>query len=385
MELITGVVLGAIVGATVVALVVVRRSRGRLQSVQDRYDRTVERYEAKERSAEQRSNLQARILDAMEEGVLLVRSDGPPLFSNEALGRHLGSIPASADAIRPLQLATCVRDTFETGERRRTEVEIGSPSRSLLAVAAPVDDAVLLVIRDVTQARRLAAMRRDFVANASHELKTPVASIRAAAETLRAGAIDDPPAAHRFTDQLEREAIRLSHILADLLDLSRLETGGHGDDVVPLDRIVAEETARLEGSAHERGVLVRTSTGEVPAIKGSARDLGLLVGNLIDNAIRYTQPGGEVDVRVFAEDTVVVVRVQDTGVGIPQRDLPRIFERFYRVDQARSRETGGTGLGLAIVKHVAENHGGEVGVTSELGRGSTFEVRLPLSTGGNAP
>src|SRR4029077_6072470 len=149
----------------------------------------------------------------------------------------------------------------------------GSPSRGRGVAAVPLEEAVLLVVRDVTQARQLAAMRRDFVANASHELKTPVASIRATAETLRGGAIDDPTAAPRFTDQLEREAIRLSHILADLLDLSRLETGSDGDEAVLLDPIAVEEAARLEASANERGVLVRASTTNVPAVRGSARDL----------------------------------------------------------------------------------------------------------------
>jgi len=386
MELLAGVVIGTFVGATVMALVVWRRYRARFEQVQDRFERSAERHQEKERSAEQRSHLQARILDAMEEGVLLVRESGPPLFSNEALARHLGSVPASADAIRPLELARSVRETFATGARQRADVEIGSPTRWLAVSTSPVDDdSVLLVVRDITQARQLAAMRRDFVANASHELKTPVASIRATAETLRAGAIEDQTAAHRFTEQLEREAIRLSRILADLLDLSRLESGSDGTEAVQLDRIAIEEAARLEAAAHERGVLVRASTGPVPPVRGSARDLSLLVGNLVDNAIRYTQPGGEVDVRVSAEDGTVVVRVKDSGVGIPQRDLPRIFERFYRVDHARSRETGGTGLGLSIVKHVCENHGGTVTVASELGQGSTFEVRLPVSTPAATP
>lgn len=378
-------IVAAVAGAAIAGGVVALTSRRRLDQAQRRFDRSAETHAQQERSAEQRSDLQARILDAMEEGVLLVRRSGPPLFWNEALARHVGPIPGSADAIRPLELARCVRETFATGERRRIEVETGSPSRWLGVAAVPVEDAVLLVVRDVTQARQLAAMRRDFVANASHELKTPVASIRATAETLRAGAIDDPTAAHRFTDQLEREAIRLSHILADLLDLSRLETGSDGDEPVQLDRVAVEEAARLEASAHDRGVLVRASTTDVPAVRGSARDLSLLVGNLVDNAIRYTQPGGEVDVRVFGEDDLVVVRVRDTGAGIPQRDLPRIFERFYRVDQARSRETGGTGLGLSIVKHVCENHGGTVTVASELGEGSTFEVRLPASAATGTP
>jgi signal transduction histidine kinase len=235
------------------------------------------------------------------------------------------------------------------------------------------------VVRDVTETRRLDAIRRDFVANASHELKTPVASIRAAAETLRDGAIDDPEAAHRFTDQLERDADRLGRIVSDLLDLSRLETGSERLERAALDAIAEDEVARRQEQAERAGVSLTVQLDGVPSIRGSNRDLALMTANLIDNAIRYTPSGGSVAVEVRAQRETVVLRVRDTGVGIPQRDLPRVFERFYRVDQARSRETGGTGLGLSIVRHVSENHGGEVTVTSELGQGSTFEVRLPTA------
>ncbi|MDP9185173.1 MAG: ATP-binding protein, partial [Actinomycetota bacterium] len=257
----------------------------------------------------------------------------------------------------------------------------GAPTRWLRATAQPVgtDGSVLLVVRDITETRRLDAIRRDFVANASHELKTPVASIRAAAETLRDGAIDDPTAAHRFTEQLERDADRLGRIVSDLLDLSRLETGSERLDRASLDAIAEDETARRQTEAAAADISLSVQVDGVPSIRGSARDLALMTGNLIDNAIRYTPVGGSVSVEVRAERDTVVLRVRDTGVGIPQRDLPRIFERFYRVDQARSRETGGTGLGLSIVRHVSENHGGEVRVESELGEGSTFEVRLPTT------
>jgi two-component system sensor histidine kinase SenX3 len=249
----------------------------------------------------------------------------------------------------------------------------------LRATAQPVGDdgSILLVVRDVTEARRLNAVRRDFVANASHELKTPVASIRAAAETLHDAAAEDPPAVRRFADQLEREALRLQRIVADLLDLSRLESGSDLDDRVRLDSVARDEVERLQPSAHEAGISLGFEAAGVPSVHGSGRDLALLTRNLVDNAIRYSSRGGEVHVRVTCDDDHVKLEVADTGVGIPTRDLPRVFERFYRVDRARSRETGGTGLGLAIVKHVAENHGGGVDVSSELGVGSTFVVSLP--------
>jgi two-component system phosphate regulon sensor histidine kinase PhoR len=375
------IVVAALLGAAVATGVAVVGYRRRVARFERRFDRSTELHEAVERRAAERAELQASILDAMEEGVLLVRAEGRPLFSNVATAKHLGTVPTSAASIRPLELGRSVQAALETREVRRVEVETGSPARWLRATALPVDgDAVLLVIRDVTQARRLTQTRTDFVANASHELKTPVASIRAAAETLRAGAIDDPPAAHRFTEQLEREAIRLSQIVADLLDLSRLESGSDGDGSVRLDAIALDETKRFEGPAAERNVVIAVDVQPVPPVDGSARDLSLMVGNLIDNAIRYTPPNGEVRVALEPDHGAVVLRVSDTGVGIPQRDLPRIFERFYRVDQARSRDTGGTGLGLAIVKHVCENHGGDVTVESELGRGTTFEVRLPVAT-----
>jgi signal transduction histidine kinase len=222
-------------------------------------------------------------------------------------------------------------------------------------------------------------MRRDFVANASHELKTPAASIQAAAETIRGAALEDPGAIPTFAGHLEHEAARLSRIIADLLDLSRLESGSELTEIVDVGAIVREEVARFEDPAAEAGIGLSIDTDDAPKVRGSARDLALLVRNLIDNAVRYTGRGGRVDVALSTTGDAALLTVTDTGAGIPTRDLPRIFERFYRVDRARSRETGGTGLGLAIVRHVVENHGGDVSVESELGRGTRFEVRLPAA------
>ena len=176
------------------------------------------------------------------------------------------------------------------------------------------------------------------------------------------------------------KARRLSRIVADLLDLSRLETGSELGEHVRLDALVREEVERYEDAAREAGLRLTVETPLPSTVAASARDLSLLVRNLIDNAIRYTHPGGVIEVVVDDDDDDVhdvALTVHDTGVGIPTRDLPRVFERFYRVDRARSRETGGTGLGLAIVKHVAENHGGSVSVESQLGVGTTVTVRLP--------
>ena len=260
-----------------------------------------------------------------------------------------------------------------------TEFERSEPTRWLRATVAPagVDGSVLLVVSDVTETKRVEAVRRDFVANASHELKTPAASIQAAAETLVSVAARDPASVPRFASQLEREALRLSRIVADLLDLSRLESGSELGQPVRLDALVREEVERFEERCRESGLALEIDAPSAASVSGSARDLSLLVRNLVDNAIRYTRPGGRIVVSVVPGASAAELIVADDGLGIPTRDLSRVFERFYRVDRARSRETGGTGLGLAIVKHVAENHGGSVEVTSELGRGSTFTVHLP--------
>jgi len=375
-------VIGLAIGALAVWVVQRGSVRGHQADAQRRVDQATAGRREAEREADRRDRAQDRILGAMEEGVLLLDASGARLYANPALSDLLGSAPDRATDLHPLGLQRAVESAKASGAVSRAEVEVGSSSsRWLRATALPVgaDGATLLVIRDVTQARRLTATRRDFVANASHELKTPVASIRAAAETLRDGAIDDPPAARRFTEQLEREAVRMSRIVADLLDLSRLETGSEMDDQVRLDAVAADEVERMGDAAGIRGVAISVNATAVPAVRGSARDLSLMVRNLIDNAVRYTGDGGSVDVSVRAEDDSVVVKIADTGIGIPQRELPRIFERFYRVDRARSRETGGTGLGLSIVRHVTENHGGEVTVESELGQGTVFEVRLPTA------
>jgi signal transduction histidine kinase len=223
-------------------------------------------------------------------------------------------------------------------------------------------------------------MRRDFVANTSHELKTPVAAIQAAAETLPDAARHDPKAAVRFAEQLHRDALRLSRIVSDLLDLSRLEAERPALAPVRLDRLANEEVKRFREQAERAGVTLQVRAEPV-SVQGSSDDLTLLVRNLLDNAVRYSPDGGRVEVELTSTDREALLAVRDTGIGIPSRDLPRIFERFYRVDRARSRETGGTGLGLSIAKHVAEQHGGRIEVDSELGQGSEFRVRLPASNG----
>jgi two-component system, OmpR family, phosphate regulon sensor histidine kinase PhoR len=333
------------------------------------------------------------ILSAMEEGVLLVDPQETVEYTNLSARVLLGHEPQNLGTIVPQTLRHIVEGARDAGSPREEEIEIGQPLRVVRASAIPVGSpasenhggTVLLVLRDVTEARRVEAMRHDFVANASHELKTPVAAIRAAAETIRQAVHDDPEGARRFADRLLGDATRLSRIVGDLLDLSRLEAERPPRDRVRLDLVAAEEAERFMFPAEAANLHLEVLTETPVAVLGSASSLALLVRNLLDNAIRYTRPSGHINVSVARRGSDAVLEVRDTGMGIPSRHLPRIFERFYRVDPARSRETGGTGLGLAIVKHVAEQLEGRVEADSELGRGSTFRVVLPLAPSAARP
>jgi two-component system phosphate regulon sensor histidine kinase PhoR len=382
MEWVLGVGAGLVVAAAVAVAIRERRSADRSRRASELLGRSADELQQRLSALDQDRTTMQNVLSSMEEGVVLVGPTGRVRLSNPAADRLLGTRHRTMPGLLPMAFQEAATKAAAGEAAVGVEVETGSPSRWARATAIPVggDGSVLLVVRDVTEAKRLESVRRDFVANASHELKTPAASIQAAGETIRSAARDDPSVIPRFAEQLEREAFRLSRIVSDLLDLSRLETGAELDEEVGLDQVVREERDRYEEAAREGGLTLSIDLGPVAPVRGSVRDLSLLVRNLVDNAIRYTKPGGRVDVTLSGLGDEVVLSVADTGVGIPTRELPRIFERFYRVDRARSRETGGTGLGLSIVKHVIENHGGTVSVTSELGRGTCFEVRLPSAT-----
>jgi two-component system sensor histidine kinase SenX3 len=230
--------------------------------------------------------------------------------------------------------------------------------------------------------RRVNKIRRDFVANVSHELKTPATSLRLLAETLEETIDEDPVQARLFAAQLKKETERLSQLISDLLDLTRLESEERVENPVPVDvrSVLMTVLARMRRVARRKNITLqwkRFGRAAQYIVHGDETQLTSMFTNLVDNAVKYTPPGGRVEVTGGFEDSEVVIRVSDTGIGIPEGKLPRIFERFYRVDKARSKETGGTGLGLSIVKHVAENHGGRVTVESTLGEGSTFTVYLP--------
>jgi len=259
-------------------------------------------------------------------------------------------------------------------------VELQGPPKLWLEISAHVvpSGGAVVTIRDVSERVRTDAMRSDFVTNISHELKTPVGAVAVLAEAL----IDesDPAVVQRLADHLVEEAHRAVRTIDDLLKLSEIESTRPGDQVVDLAAVVEAAVAR--GRVVDGGRGVEITSLDVPdglLLRGDERQLVSAVGNLVENAVKYSHAGDVVQVRARVDEIAIEVMVADQGIGIPTRDLDRVFERFYRVDRARSRETGGTGLGLAIVRHVATNHGGEVLVSSQEGEGSTFVLRLPAS------
>jgi len=332
-----------------------------------------------------------QILDALDDGVLLLDGAGRLLIANPAARSWFG-LPDDLRPGFPLKRVLGVPQVSALAEQAAEarapvvgNLTLVFPEPRTLALRAfPLADRgptgrIVVTMTDITQRRRLEVLRRDFVANASHELKTPVAAVRALAETLLTALPDDPEAGRRFADRIGREAERLDLLTKDLLDLSRVERGALDVEPVDLVGLVKEVVGGYADRAEERRIKLSTEVEPGVALRGDRAQLGLLLSNLIDNALRYTPAKGAVCVRLNAAESRAVLQVHDTGQGIPAGELSRVFERFYRVDKARPRQTGGTGLGLAIVRHVAEAHGGTVRVDSELGRGSTFTVALPVA------
>ena len=329
--------------------------------------------------AMERDPLEHELLAAMPDAAALVSKEGWVRVSNSAFdtlavtGRALGLTPL--EITRSAELSEAVKRALE-GTTRKLELAIG---RGLYrAHLAPLlRGEVLLLLRDVTEAKRAESARRDFVLNASHELKTPIASLRAAAETLaHGGALDDRAAARGFVEIVERNAERLSHLVEDLLDLSRIESGQWAFDMAPVDATATagQVVAQLAGAAAEKHLSLRSELPADVVVRADQRSLEQVLVNLVDNAVKYTTRG-EVAIRAERDGSTWVLSVVDTGAGIERHHLPRLFERFYRVDAGRSREQGGTGLGLAIVKHLVQGMSGEVGVESGP-EGSRFWVRL---------
>lgn len=318
--------------------------------------------------------------DALGIGVVVASVDGEIVFRNSIARGLTGAL--HSDVLVEEAIEVHLRGALD-GQTRRQTIELFGPPRRVVSVSAtPLDDGgAVATIEDVSERSRLDAVRTDFVANISHELKTPVGALSVLAEALADE--DQPEVVHRLADKMVNEAIRVGRTIDDLLELSRIELGGEAvKDVVAASMVIGESVHRAQSLAERRGIRIDVAEpNERIKILGDRRQLVSALGNLVENAVKYSDPDSHVEVSASSDGMWVELRVRDFGLGIPQKDLDRIFERFYRVDRARSRETGGTGLGLAIVRHVATNHGGEVTVASVEGEGSTFALRIPAAPG----
>jgi two-component system sensor histidine kinase SenX3 len=322
-------------------------------------------------------------LDAMPQGVVVTDAAGAVVFRNDVA--EVFSDARHSDALVEAAIGELVTGALAGRDESRELDLFGPPRRSLVitATSLPSDEGVgaLAVIDDVTERRRLEAVRRDFVANISHELKTPVGALALLAETLLNE--DDAAVTQRLAERIVTESFRVGRTIEDLLELSRIESGElPRREPVPVDLVVAEAMERIRPAAEQAGIdLVVREPDRRLAVFGDRRQVVSAIYNLLDNAVKYSDPGSAVEVFAATDGREVEIAVRDHGIGIPARDLERVFERFYRVDQARSRQTGGTGLGLAIVRHVMQNHDGSVRVDSRPGEGSTFTLCLPTASG----
>jgi len=330
-------------------------------------------------------------LSAVPEGVVVCDLQGEIRYRNEVAQTFAGA--RHGEALADLAVTELLGVALRRGPAEKPIELYGPPRRALLIRALPLVEGgetvgAVAIIEDISERRRLEAVRRDFVANVSHELKSPVGALGILAETMQAE--DEPAVSRRLAERMQLEAFRVARIIDDLLDLSRIESEeAPVREPVTVHVVVAQAVERVRPVAEHRGITIDVS--EAPrrlSVVGDRRQLVSAIHNLLENAVKYSDDQSTVEVRVRSvanagspEGTVVEIAVRDYGIGIPSRDLERIFERFYRVDRARARDTGGTGLGLAIVRHVATNHRGEVHVASQEGEGSTFTLRLPAGPG----
>ncbi|HYL69185.1 MAG TPA: ATP-binding protein [Candidatus Limnocylindria bacterium] len=351
-------------------------------------------------------NRSSAILRSMVEGVAVIDAQERLVFCNRAFSEILNLDSASTEG-RPLielvrisELLTLIRRALKGEEGLQNDIAMGIvQQRSFVVTAAPVNaldagpgssgaaaekpSGAVVVLHDVTELRRLERVRQDFVANVSHEFKTPLTAIQGFAETLLAGALDDPNNNRRFLEIIRDHAARLARLTDDLLKLARIEAGKLELEFssVGLTELIegCAETTLLKASRKQIALEINIPPG-LPAVRGDSSLLRDVLQNLLDNAIQYTPAGGRIQVSATAGAGEAVVTVADTGIGIPLAEQERIFERFYRVDAARSREAGGTGLGLSIAKHIVEAHGGRLWVESTVGSGSQFSFSIPVAT-----
>jgi len=374
---------------------------GRLGDLARGFNELAPRLEARLEMLEGDRHLLAAVLEGMTEAVIAVDARRRLLFANEAAGALFGLGPGSvgrlvAELIRSPRVQEAVDFSLAGPAPHRAEIvaagadaQGASGPRNLSVQGTPLPGSpppgAVLVFHDVTDLRRLEQMRQDFVANASHELKTPLAAIKAYTETLLDGALHDEAVNERFLTQIDEQADRLNRLILDLLSLARIEAGGSAfhHAPLPLGPVVRKIVEAHRGRAEAKGLEFVTDLPKEdgPWVRADEEAIRQVLDNLIDNAAKYTQEGGRVGVICRADGDRIQIEVSDDGRGLPREDLPRIFERFYRVDKARSRELGGTGLGLAIVKHLVQTLGGRVSVESRSGQGSTFRVTIPRITG----
>ncbi len=339
----------------------------------------------------ERSRL-ANLLEQLTDGVLIADAQGIIQFANPAAGRLFqNSQPVNrsiTEVIRHHQLVEAWRRCQQTRQMQSETVEVPTRHQYLQLVVAPDQQSSgsLLLVQDLTRIRRLETVRRDFISNLSHELRTPLASLKALTETLQDGALDDPPAARHFIDQIQIETDALTQMVTELLELSRIESGRLTLDLTPASPcdLLDFASRRMQLQAERAGLTLRVDClADLPKVTIDAQRLEQVLVNLIHNAVKFTKPGGEV---VLGADVVpkggagvgeVRFAVRDTGIGIPAEDVSRIFERFYRVD--KSRTGSGTGLGLSIAKHIVEAHKGLIWAESTEGQGSTFYFTIPIT------
>ncbi|HSA32103.1 MAG TPA: ATP-binding protein [bacterium] len=340
----------------------------------------------------QRNELET-LLTSMEEALVVVDGDGLVTRLNRAAGALFHVTPDEAAGkpaiaiVRNRALNDLIGEVLATGRPGQREVELyDSDGRVLMAHGTIVPGAertALFVFNDVTRLKKLENIRKEFVANVSHELRTPITSIKGYVETLRDGAMNDPANARPFLDTITRQSERLGAIIEDLLSLSKIERdteqGGIVCEPTKLRSVIESAIQPFRERAAGRGIRIVTTGDESLTVPVNGALLEQAIINLIDNAVKYSNDNGQITIEARKTGAEATISVADTGVGIPSEHLPRLFERFYRVDKARSRTVGGTGLGLAIVKHIALAHGGSVSVESEQGKGSTFSLHLPLS------
>jgi len=377
--------------------------RDELSDLADSMNKTAAHLDREIRLLSSERNRSSAILRSMVEGVAVVDAQERLVFCNRAFSDILNVQSVTSEGsplievVRSSELIGLIRKALHGEEGLQSDIEIGivqplsfsvtaAPVKALDAdrnVPADKPSGAVVVLHDVTELRRLERVRQDFVGNVSHEFKTPLTAIQGFAETLLAGAVDDPKNNRRFLEIIREHAVRLARVTDDLLKLARIEAGKLELEFFPVgvQELIegCAETTLLKASRKQISFSMEVPAG-IPALRGDASLLHDVLQNLLDNAIQYTPPGGRVVVGAAAGPHEATVTISDSGIGIPQADQERIFERFYRVDAARSREAGGTGLGLSIAKHIVEAHGGRLWVESAVGQGSKFSFSIPLAS-----